>query len=263
MADMERWLDGHHAVVTGASRGIGAAIASALAGRGAALTILARSADALNDRAAQLRKTHGVPVAGITCDVSADDSVRAAFAQAVAAHGPVRVLVNNAGIARSKSFLDTTRETWDQTLAVNLTGVYLCTQQVLPGMLEGKFGRIVNVASTSGLRGYKTMSAYCASKHGVVGLTRVLALETAAHGVTVNAICPGYVETDIFEQAMQNLMTARGIERDEARQMLVRPIPTGRFTTVEEVASAVDWLCSPGGANVTGIAVPLTGGEVQ
>jgi NAD(P)-dependent dehydrogenase (short-subunit alcohol dehydrogenase family) len=263
MAVNERWLDGRHAVVTGASRGIGAAIASMLASRGAAVTILARSAETLNERAAQLRATHGVPVVGITCDISREDSVRAAFAQAAAEHGPIQVLVNNAGIARSKPFLETTRDIWDQTLAVNLTGVDLCTQQVLPAMLEGKFGRIVNVSSTSGLRGYKTMSAYCAAKHGVIGLTRVLALETAAHGVTVNAVCPGYVETDIFEQAMENLMTARGIGRDEARQMLVRPIPTGRFTTVEEVASAVDWLCSPGGANVTGIAVPLTGGEVQ
>jgi NAD(P)-dependent dehydrogenase (short-subunit alcohol dehydrogenase family) len=107
------------------------------------------------------------------------------------------------------------------------------------------------------------MAAYCAAKHGVVGLTRVLALETAAQGITVNAVCPGYVETDIFEQAVQNLMTAKSIDRSAARAMLARPIPTGRFTTVDEVASAVDWLCSPGAANVTGIALPVTGGEVQ
>jgi NAD(P)-dependent dehydrogenase (short-subunit alcohol dehydrogenase family) len=263
MAAAERWLDGQHAIVTGASRGIGAAIATVLASRGASLTILARSAEALSTRAAQLRKTHGVRVVAAACDVSSDDSVQRAFAQAAAELGAGKVLVNNAGIAQSKRFLDTTRALWDETLAVNLTGVYLCTQQVLPAMLDGGYGRIVNIASTSALRGYKTMAAYCAAKHGVLGLTRVLALETAAHGVTVNAICPGYVETDIFEQAVQNLMSARKIERDEARQMLVRPIPTGRFTTVEEVASAVDWLCSPTAANVTGIAVPLTGGEVQ
>jgi NAD(P)-dependent dehydrogenase (short-subunit alcohol dehydrogenase family) len=263
VAAAERWLDGQHAIVTGASRGIGAAIASALAGRGASLTIMARSAEALDARAAQLRKTHGVRAAAIVCDVSSDDSVQRGFAQAVAEHGPATVLVNNAGIAKSHRFLDTTRAIWDETLAVNLTGVYLCTQQVLPAMLDGKYGRIVNIASTSSLRGYKTMAAYCAAKHGVLGLTRVLALETAAHGITVNAICPGYVETDILEQAVQNLMSARKIGRDEARQMLVRPIPTGRFTTVDEVASAVDWLCSPTASNVTGIAVPLTGGEVQ
>jgi NAD(P)-dependent dehydrogenase (short-subunit alcohol dehydrogenase family) len=260
---MTRWLEGQHAIVTGASRGIGAAIAAAFAERGASLTIMARSPDGVADRANQLGRLHGVKAIGVVCDVRHDDSVENAFDQALATHGPAHVLVNNAGIARSKRFLDTTREIWDETLAVNLTGVYLCTQQVLPAMLERKHGRIVNIASTSGLRGYKTMAAYCAAKHGVIGLTRVLALETAAHGVTVNAVCPGYVETDIFEQAVQNLMTARGVGREEARQMLVRPIPTGRFTTVEEVASAVDWLCSPGAANVTGIAVPLTGGEVQ
>lgn len=259
----ERWLEGQHAIVTGASRGIGAAIAAALAERGASLTLMARSTKALDDRAQQLSATHHVPVSAVACDVSDEHAVRDAFARAAAANGPTRVLVNNAGIAKSAKFLETTRTMWDETLAVNLTGVYLCSQAVLPAMLEGKQGRIVNISSTSGLRGYKTMAAYCAAKHGVIGLTRVLALETAAHGVTVNAVCPGYVETDIFEQAIQNLMQARGVDREEARRMMVRPIPTGRFTTVDEVASAVDWLCSPAAANVTGIAVPLTGGEVQ
>jgi 3-hydroxybutyrate dehydrogenase len=263
VADIERWLDGQHAVVTGASRGIGAAIAAALASRGAPVTLMARSLDALVEQAVQLRTVHRVPVAAVVCDVSNEDSVGAAFAKAVARHGPARVLVNNAGIAKSARFGETTRAMWNETLGVNLTGVYLCTQQVLPAMLETKFGRIVNVASTSGLRGYKTMAAYCAAKHGVIGLTRVLSLETASHGVTVNAVCPGYVETDIFEQALQNLMKARGIDRTEARQMLARPIPTGHFTSVEEVASAVDWLCSPAAGNVTGIAMPLAGGEVQ
>jgi NAD(P)-dependent dehydrogenase (short-subunit alcohol dehydrogenase family) len=257
----ERWLQGQHAIVTGASRGIGAGIATALASRGASVTLLSRRPNA--GQAEQLRKAHDVPVVALACNVSDDDSVRDAFARATGERGSAQVLVNNAGIAKSARFLDTTREMWNETLATNLTGVYLCTQQALPAMVEAKYGRIVNVASTSGLRGYKTMAAYCAAKHGVVGLTRVLALETAAHGVTVNAVCPGYVETDIFETAIENLMKARGIGRDEARQMMLRPIPTGRFTTVEEVASAVDWLCSPSAANVTGIAMPLTGGEVQ
>lgn len=262
MASDERWLEGQHAIVTGASRGIGAAIAAMLASRGASLSLMARSAKALDDQAAALRETYHVPVAAVACDVSNDDSVHDAFAHAVNAHGPAQVLVNNAGAARSATFLATTRETWNEMLGVNLTGVYLCAQAVLPAMLEATYGRIVNIASTSGLRGYKTMAAYCAAKHGVIGLTRVLALETAAVGVTVNAVCPGYVETDIFEQAVQNLMRARGIEREAARAMLARPIPTGRFTTVDEVASAVDWLCSPSAGNVTGIALPLTGGEV-
>ena len=263
MTSADRWLEGQHAIVTGASRGIGAAIATVLARRGASITLMARSLAALEDRAHALGDAHGVAVAAIACDVSDEESVQAAFARATETHGPAHVLVNNAGAARSASFLDTSRAMWDEMIGVNLTSVYLCTQAVLPHMLTAKQGRIVNVASTSGLRGYKTMAAYCAAKHGVVGLTRVLALETASHGVTVNAICPGYVETDIFEQALQNLMQARGIDRAAARAMLTRPIPTGRFTTVEEVASAVDWLCSPTTGNVTGIALPLTGGEVQ
>lgn len=263
MPSAQRWLWGQHAIITGASRGIGAAVAATLAERGASLTLMARSTEALDNRARTLRETHSVPVATITCDVTSDESVRDAFARAVAEHGPAQILVNNAGAAKSAAFLDTTRETWDQMLAVNLTSVYLCSQAVLPAMLEAKHGRIVNIASTSGLRGYKTMAAYTAAKHGVIGLTRVLSVETAAEGVTVNAICPGYVETDIFEQATHNLMQARGIDRDAARAMLVRPIPTGRFTTVDEVASAVDWLCSPSAGNVTGIALPLAGGEVQ
>jgi NAD(P)-dependent dehydrogenase (short-subunit alcohol dehydrogenase family) len=263
MPAAERWLEGQHGIVTGASRGIGAAIAEVLARRGASLTLMARSIDALDDRARALRHAHSVPVVAVACDVSKDVSVHEAFVRAVDAHGNADLLVNNAGVAKSAGFLETTRATWDAMLGVNLTGVYLCTQAVLPGMLEAKRGRIVNIASTSGLRGYKTMAAYCAAKHGVVGLTRVVALETAAHGVTVNAVCPGYVETDIFEQAVQNLMQAKGIDREAARAMLVRPIPSGRFTTVDEVASAVDWLCSPSAGNVTGIALPLTGGEVQ
>jgi NAD(P)-dependent dehydrogenase (short-subunit alcohol dehydrogenase family) len=224
---------------------------------------MARSAAALDARASTLRETYEVPVFAVACDVRDDDSVSNAFLQAARDNGPAQILVNNAGAATSASFLATTRETWDEMLGVNLTGVYLCSQAVLPAMLAARHGRIVNIASTSGLRGYKTMAAYCAAKHGVIGLTRVLALETAAQGVTVNAVCPGYVETDIFEQAVQNLMNARGIDREAARAMLARPIPSGRFTTVEEVASAVDWLCSPSAGNVTGIALPLTGGEVQ
>jgi NAD(P)-dependent dehydrogenase (short-subunit alcohol dehydrogenase family) len=224
---------------------------------------MARSVDALDNRAKALHDAHGVAVAAIACDVSSEDSVHDAFARAAEAYGPAHVLVNNAGAAKSATFVETSRAMWDEMLGVNLTSVYLCSRAVVPAMLAAKRGRVVNVASTSGLRGYKTMAAYCAAKHGVIGLTRVLALETAAHGVTVNAVCPGYVETDIFEQAIQNLMQAKGIDRDAARTMLARPIPTGRFTTVDEVASAVDWLCSPTASNVTGIALPLTGGEVS
>jgi short-subunit dehydrogenase len=153
-ATSTRWLEGQHAVVTGASRGIGAAIASVLAARGASLTLMARSADALDERARAWREAHGVRVTAVSCDVTDDASVNDAFARATETHGPAHVLVNNAGAAKSAAFLDTTRATWDEMLGVNLTSVYLCAQAVLPAMLEAGQGRIVNVASTSGLRGY-------------------------------------------------------------------------------------------------------------
>jgi NAD(P)-dependent dehydrogenase (short-subunit alcohol dehydrogenase family) len=172
------------------------------------------------------------------------------------------VLVNNAGTAESAMAEDTTRAVWDRMLSVNLTGTYLCSMQVLPAMLDAGKGRIVNVASTAGLRGYKTMSAYCAAKHGVIGYTRALAQETAKRGITVNAVCPGYTDTELTDGAVANLVEAFGKSPDEARAMLVRIIPRGVMTSPAEVAEAVAWLCAPASAAVTGIALPIAGGEV-
>ncbi|HEU4631577.1 MAG TPA: SDR family NAD(P)-dependent oxidoreductase [Gemmatimonadaceae bacterium] len=262
MPDVERYLAGAHAVVTGASRGIGAAIADELARRGADVTLMARSAGALDERACALRERHRVRAAAVPCDVADETQVARAFGRAREALGEVTVLVNNAGLAESALLGETDRALWDATLATNLTGSYLCTTQVLPAMLAARHGRIVNVASTAGLRGYKRMTAYCAAKHGVVGLTRALALETARHGVTVNAVCPGYTETGMAERAMGNLVAALGIGAEEARTMLVRPIPRGMLTTPAEVAAAVAWLCAPEAAAVTGVALPVAGGEV-
>jgi NAD(P)-dependent dehydrogenase (short-subunit alcohol dehydrogenase family) len=256
----ERYLDGVHAVVTGGNRGIGAAVAEALAHRGAKVTIMARDANALQARVAELQH-QGATAQEVECDVSAERSVSEAFARAAGQFGVVGVLVNSAGIAESAPFARTTRAAWDRMIGVNLTGTFLCTAAVMPAMLERGWGRVVNIASTAGLRGYKTMTAYCASKHGVVGFTRALALETAKQGVTVNAVCPGYTDTDMADRAIANLQ-ALGNSPDEARAMLVRGTPRGRLTTPEEVAGAVAWLCSPAGAAVTGIAVPVAGGEV-
>ncbi|HEX6630811.1 MAG TPA: SDR family NAD(P)-dependent oxidoreductase, partial [Gemmatimonadaceae bacterium] len=242
-------------------RGIGAAIAAELARRGANVTLMARSARELADRAHALRE-RGVHATAVPCDVADEASVARAFAQAREALGEVTVLVNNAGMAESALLGDTDRALWDATLATNLTGAYLCARQVLPAMLAARRGRIVNVASTAGLRGYKRMAAYCAAKHGVVGLTRALALETARHGVTVNAVCPGYTETTMTDHAVENLTGALGVTPDEARAMLVRPIPRGALTTPAEVAVAVAWLCAPEAAAVTGVALPVAGGEV-
>ena len=261
--DAERYLEGHHAIVTGGSRGIGAAIAEALARRGARLTLVSRTADALVQRARAIGGEHGVDVGTAACDVTDAGAVAGAFARAVDERGAAGILVNNAGTAESATFAQTDRALWDRMLAVNLTATFICTGELLPGMLEARWGRVVSVASTAGLRGYKTMTAYCAAKHGVVGFTRALAQETAKHGITVNAVCPGYTETDLVGTAVDNIVAALGKSAEEARAMLVRPIPRGRLTAPGEVAAAVAWLCSPEAAAVTGIAMPIAGGEVS
>ena len=258
---MDRYLEGTHAVVTGGSRGIGAAIAMSLAEHGATLTLMARATGDLRSHATALEQL-GSTVQTVECDVSDEGSVVRAFQRAESLFGPVGVLVNNAGTARSATFTATSRSLWDEMLAVNLTGTFLCTQQVLPNMFAAQKGRIVNVASTAGLRGYKTMAAYCAAKHGVIGLTRSLAQETAKHGITVNAVCPGYTDTDLTDSAVRNVVNALGKTPTEARAMLVKIIPRGVMTTPAEVAAAVAWLCSPGASAVTGVAMPVAGGEI-
>ena len=254
-------MAGRHAVVTGASRGIGAAIARALAGRGARMTLMSRSAEALDRAAKGLRGEFGIDTGGVICDVTDGSSIGAAFARTVTERGPVDVLVNNAGAAESAPFSQTSRELWDRMLAVNLSGTFACTREDLPAMLARKAGRVVNVASTAGLRGYKTMTAYCAAKHGVLGFTRALAAETARHGITVNAVCPGYTETDLAETAIANLV-ALGKTPDEARAMIVRTVQRGSLITPDEVAATVAWLCSPDASGVTGVALPIAGGAV-
>jgi NAD(P)-dependent dehydrogenase (short-subunit alcohol dehydrogenase family) len=263
MPEMVRYLEDQHAVVTGGSRGIGAAVAAELVRRGARVTIMGRSAETLEEQAREMRGEKGVTVSVEECDVSNADSVANAFSRSVSTLGPIQILVNNAGTAKSRLFTQTTREVWDELIGVNLTGTFLCTQEVLPAMMEAKSGRIVNVASTAGLRGYKTMSAYCASKHGVIGLTRALAQETARHGITVNAVCPSYTDTYLTGLAVKNIVNNLGKTAEEAMGMLTNVITRGTLITVEEVASAVSWLCSPDASGVTGIALPIAGGEVQ
>lgn len=272
----QRYLAGIHAVVTGGSKGIGAAIARALFARGASVTLMSRNAAALEVAAHSLLGIGDVVVLSgakddrerqpqvrtVVCDVADEASVASAFAAATRELGPVGILVNNAGIAESALFGETTRALWDRLLAVNLTGTFLCAQQVLPAMLKARSGRIINIASTAGLKGYKTMTAYCAAKHGVVGFTRALALETAKHGVTVNAVCPGYTDTELTDSAVANIVAALGKTPNEARAMLVKLIPRGTLTSPAEVAAAVSWLCAPESAAVTGIALPVAGGEI-
>jgi NAD(P)-dependent dehydrogenase (short-subunit alcohol dehydrogenase family) len=194
-------------------------------------------------------------------DLADAESTTAAFAAAAKALGPVTILINNAGQAVSAPISKTDLALWNQMLAVNLTGTYLGIQAVLPGMLQAGWGRIVNIASTAALKGYPYVAAYCAAKHGVLGLTRALALELAKKPVTVNAVCPGYTETDIVREALANIQAKTGRSEAEARAELVKQNPQGRLVQPAEVANAVLWLCLPGSESITGQAIAVAGGE--
>ncbi|WP_299431860.1 SDR family oxidoreductase [uncultured Meiothermus sp.] len=251
-------LTGKHAIVTGGGRGIGAAIAAELAQAGARLTLMGRSRASLEAQAQKL----GPEVHMETCDVANPQEVQRAFEAAAGALGSVTILVNNAGQAESQPFVKTDLGLWNRTLEVNLTGSFLCSQAVLPGMLKAGWGRIVNIASTAGLRGYPYVSAYCAAKHGVIGLTRSLALELARKNITVNAVCPGYTQTEMLEASLAKIVQKTGRSAAEARAELALANPQGRLVEPQEVAQAVLWLCLPASGALTGQAIAVAGGEV-
>ncbi|HAT29859.1 MAG TPA: 3-hydroxyacyl-CoA dehydrogenase [Janthinobacterium sp.] len=254
-------LSGKHALVTGAGRGIGHACARALLERGARVTLAGRDGAQLAAAAAQLAGCGEVACEAL--DVSVEESVRDGFARAAARFGRIDILVNNAGQAVSASFGKTDAALWRQMLAVNLDGVFHCSQAALPAMLEAGWGRIVNVASTAGLVGYRYVSAYVAAKHGVIGLTRALALEVASRGVTVNAVCPGYTETDIVKQALANIVARTGRDEAQARAELAAGNPQKRLVQSVEVAAAVAWLCLPESGAMNGQSIAVAGGEVM
>ena len=223
------------------------------------MSLLARDAQSLAAAARRSSADRALPRGG---DVTDAASVRGAFAAARARFGPVHILINNAGQAASAKFTDTDEALWQRIMAVNLTGTYLCAQAAVTDMLELKYGRIVNIASIAGLRGAAYISAYVASKHAVIGLTRALALEYATRNITVNAVCPGYVDTDIVKQAIANIRNKTGRSESEALAALVATNPQQRLITPEEVANAVLWLCRPGSQSITGQSLIISGGEV-
>jgi NAD(P)-dependent dehydrogenase (short-subunit alcohol dehydrogenase family) len=252
-------LDGdHHALITGGGTGIGAAIATRLSEMGARITVVGRRPEPLQEVANCLDGAQAVPF-----DVTDEASVEEGLTTATERFGPVDVLVNNAGAADSSPFARTTSDAWHAALEVNLTGAFLVSRAVLPGMVERGWGRIVSIASTAGLKGYAYVAAYCAAKHGVIGMTRSLALEVAPRGVTVNAVCPGYTETELLGESIANIVDKTGVSEDEARAQLLESNPQGRFVLPVEVAEAAAWLVNPNAGAITGQAVVVAGGEVM
>ncbi|NML17284.1 SDR family NAD(P)-dependent oxidoreductase [Azohydromonas caseinilytica] len=261
MANSSLPLAGRHALVTGAGRGIGAAIARRLADEGATLTLLGRHPEPLEALAAELPP--GACAQVLVCDVADAQAVARAWQTLERRGDAVQILVNNAGQAASAPFTRTSDELWQRMLAVNLNGSFHCMRAALPGMLAAGWGRIVNVASTAGQRGYAYVAAYAAAKHGVIGLTRSLALEVAAKGITVNAVCPGFTETDLLRDSIGNVVAATGRDAGAARAEFTRHNPQGRLVQPEEVADAVAWLCTPAAGSINGQSISVSGGEVM
>jgi NAD(P)-dependent dehydrogenase (short-subunit alcohol dehydrogenase family) len=250
-------LAGQHAVVTGGGTGIGAAIARTLAGEGARLTLVGRRRDKLEEVGSEPFDALVAPA-----DVTSRDEVEACFAIAREAQGPITILINNAGAAESAPFARVSDEAWRRMMAVNLDAVLYCSQAALPDLLAAEAGRIVTVASTAALKGYAYTAAYAAAKHGALGLTRSLAMELATTQVTVNAVCPGFTDTDMTADAVANIRRKTGRSEAEAREELARFNRQRRLVTPAEVASAVLWLCLPESQSITGQAIVVAGGEV-
>ena len=248
--------------ITGGGRGIGRAIAAAFAAAGARVAVAARTRTEVDAVVGELIAA-GAHALAVTCDVTSAASVADAVAAAIEGVGPIDVLVNNAGAAESAPFVKTDEALWSRMIAVNLTGTFLTTRAVLPSMLSRKTGRVINIASTAARVGYAYTSAYTAAKHGVLGLTRALALETATSGVTVNAICPGWVDTPMTGASIARIVEKTGRTAEEARATLERMSPQRRLVAPEEIAAAALFLASEAARGITGQAINVDGGEVM
>jgi 3-hydroxybutyrate dehydrogenase len=254
-------LNGRRALVTGGGRGIGRAVALDLARAGVAVAVAARTRADVEAVAAEAGRL-GVPAAAFSADVSRVEDVRELFRAARAALGPLDILVNGAGVAASAPLVRTPDELWRQILETNLSGAFYCLREALPEMAERGWGRAVNVASIAGKTGYPYISAYAASKHGLLGLTKCAALEMAARGVTVNAVCPGYVDTPMTDASVARIVEKTGRPAAEVRRALVEASPQKRLFTAEEVSALVLFLCGEEARGITGQALSLDGGTV-
>ncbi len=252
-------LTGRHALVTGGGSGIGAAIALALDGAGATVSLLGRTMKTLEQTAEKLANRGRLARA----DVTVGEDLLAALDAVTADAGAVSILVNNAGAAISAPLEKTGDDAWRHMLDVNLTSAMRATRHLLAPMKKAGAGRIINVASTAGLKGYAYVAAYCAAKHGLVGLTRALAMELAKSAITVNALCPGFADTPLLERSLDEIVAKTGLGRGEALEKLLAGSPQGRAVDPREVAAAAVWLCSPDARSVTGQAISISGGEVM